>query len=259
MVARASRRESARIGAAGVLVGRNPDCDLVLTDEHASRRHAIVHATPEGPAVVSLGRTPVEVEGTDGPLADGARVTMPGLVVTVVRSAPAEEDDPAWVLQHRGGGTFGVGDRGLSVGQGADDDLRLPGCPEGAAIFHVVRGTLLVEAGADLTVAARNGEPEPLPATTMRALRRGDVIGLGQAEIEVILGGRTRVGTTVGGDEVRSTEPTRVRLQFLPRGGRPASRSATRSPSPWSDGAHCEARIIHPHPRPRRGRVVVRA
>jgi len=230
-----------RIGAAGVLVGRNPDCDLVLTDDRASRRHAIVHATPEGPAVVSLGRTPVEVDGAaDAPLADGARITMPGLTVTVVRSAPAEDDDPAWVLQHRGGGTFGVGDRGLSVGQGDEDDLRLPGCPAGAAVFHVVRGTLLVEAGTELTVSARRGDPAPLAVGSMRALRRGDVVGLGQAEIEVILGGRTRVGTTVGGDDVRPTEPTGVRLQFLPRGGRLYVDFAGETSAAYLAGRRCD-------------------
>ena len=115
-----------RVGSAGLLIGRSPDCDLVLHDHHASRRHAIVHLTADGAALVSLGRD-AEREGS-AELSDGMRLSFPGLEVTVRVSKSAGESEPSWVLRHHGGGIFGVSERGLSVGNGPEDDLHIAGC-----------------------------------------------------------------------------------------------------------------------------------
>jgi pSer/pThr/pTyr-binding forkhead associated (FHA) protein len=40
----------------GAVLGRD-DCDIVLVDPEVSRRHAIVLATPAGPAIQDLGST----------------------------------------------------------------------------------------------------------------------------------------------------------------------------------------------------------
>ncbi len=53
--------------AAGVVIGRNPECTLVLTDDYASGRHARVYGTPEGWYVEDLG-------STNGTLLDGAKL-----------------------------------------------------------------------------------------------------------------------------------------------------------------------------------------
>ena len=42
------------ISSSGVLLGRAPDSDLVLTDDRASRRHAMVYVAGDAAKVVSL-------------------------------------------------------------------------------------------------------------------------------------------------------------------------------------------------------------
>lgn len=209
-----------RVGPAGLLIGRSADCDLVLNDEHASRRHAIVHRTAEGLALVSLGR----VESTENAaLADGTRLSFPGLMVTVRASSSVGDGEPSWVLRLHGGGVFGVSERGLSVGNGPDDDLRIPGCAPRSALFRVARGQLLLEAGVALGVSAHKAGLVQLDAGTLHRLSRGNVVHLGRARISVIVGGATYLGTTLGRGGAAAqdmTEAPSVRLQFLPRGGR---------------------------------------
>ena len=59
---------SVPLRAAGVVIGRNPECSLVLTDDYASGRHARVFGAPDGWYVADLG-------STNGTLLDGAKLT----------------------------------------------------------------------------------------------------------------------------------------------------------------------------------------
>ena len=83
---------SRRVGASGLLVGRQRDCDIVTPDPAASRRHALVRLTAEGAEVVPLGRAPVEVNGaamdTAVALADGDELRVPGVVLHVSIELP---------------------------------------------------------------------------------------------------------------------------------------------------------------------------
>ncbi|HYO85847.1 MAG TPA: FHA domain-containing protein [Dermatophilaceae bacterium] len=54
----------------GVLLGRNPECTLVLDDEFASGRHARVYATGDGWQVEDLA-------STNGSFLDGQRLDRP--------------------------------------------------------------------------------------------------------------------------------------------------------------------------------------
>ena len=213
-----------RVGSAGLLIGRSPDCDLVLHDHHASRRHAIVHLTADGLALVSLGRDPQRLDSDGGAeLSDGTRLSFPGLTVTVRTSNQAVESDPSWVLRHHGGGIFGVNARGLSVGNGPEDDLHIAGCAPRSAVFRVAGGHLVLEAGIGLGVSSRKGGLIRLEAGALHRLSRGNVVHLGTTKISVVVGGSTHLGTTVGRGAVAArdmTEGPSVRLQFLPRGGR---------------------------------------
>lgn len=213
-----------RVGCGGLLIGRSADCDLVLNDEHASRRHAIVHGTADGVALVSLGKEAGRVDSTVGAgIADGTRLSFPGLTVTVRASSSVDDVDPSWVLRHHGGGVFGVGERGLSVGDGPDDDLRIAGCAPGSAVFRVASGQLLLESGVALRVSGNKAGLVQLEPGTLHRLSRGNVVHLGRAQISVIVGGATYLGTTLGRRPAGAqsmTELPSMRLQFLPRGGR---------------------------------------
>ncbi len=213
-----------RIGPAGVLIGRSPDCDLVLDHERASRRHAIVYRTGDGVTLVSLRRsTTPGVPDPKTALADGTELSFPGLTVTVRATAGADAGDPSWVLRHSGGGVFGVDERGLSVGSGPDDDLRISDCPPRCALLSVAHGQLVLEAQVSLSVSGRKGELVRLPAGSAHRLSRGDVVHIGRAKISVIVGGLAHMGTTVGHTQTATAggaKLTSVRLQSLPRGGR---------------------------------------
>jgi Fe2+ transport system protein FeoA len=64
------------------IIGRHPDCQVVLADPEASRRHAEVRAVPGGYLLVDLGSTNgTRVRGVDvreHPLADGDEVEVGG-------------------------------------------------------------------------------------------------------------------------------------------------------------------------------------
>jgi hypothetical protein len=209
-----------RVGAAGLLIGRSPDCDLVLRDPHASRRHAIAYLAADGVALVSLSGEPERVDGDGVP--DGTQLSFPGLTVTVKATPLTGGPEPSWVLRHHGGGIFGVGERGLSVGDGPHDDLRIAGCAPRSAVFRVGGGQLLLEAGVSLAVSSNKGGLVRLEAGTMHRLARGNVVHVGVAKISVVVGGATYLDTTVGreGAAGARTEQPAIRLQFLPRGGR---------------------------------------
>src|SRR5688572_2113996 len=87
---------SRRVGAAGVMIGRQRDCDLVALDPSVSRRHALVRLTGDGAELVPLGRGPVAVNGEPcaraRALADGDRLALPGMTLVVALAAQRPDD-----------------------------------------------------------------------------------------------------------------------------------------------------------------------
>src|ERR671918_24609 len=84
---------SRRVGANGLWIGRQRDCDIVATDPSVSRRHALVRLTGAGVELVPLGKAPVELNGktidNETMLADGDRVGVPGLELRIEIELPA--------------------------------------------------------------------------------------------------------------------------------------------------------------------------
>src|SRR5687767_10744361 len=103
---------SRRVGPAGVLIGRQRDCDIVAVDPSVSRRHALVRLTGDGAEVVPLGKTPVLVNGEETtnarPLANGDELRVPGLVLGVTIEVPRPSQTIASYVLERGGNSFGV-------------------------------------------------------------------------------------------------------------------------------------------------------
>ena len=75
------------------IIGRHPDCQVVLADPEASRRHAEVRAVPGGYVLVDLGSTNgTKVAGSDvreHPLADGDEIVVGGTVLLFRAGAPS--------------------------------------------------------------------------------------------------------------------------------------------------------------------------
>lgn len=211
-----------RLSSGGILIGRDPDSDVVLTSPHASRKHAMLYVSGEGPQIAALGRSPTEVGGQGlagvANVEHGDVIEVPGLRLVVHAEDLPREDGavPVWVVELLGGNLFGVGPEGVSVGSGATDDVRIEGCPPGAIHLRLAQGRLVLEANAEVGLRGC-----PLAAGSVESLRSGDVLTLGDVRLRVVAGGQAGLATTLGGspsDEI--SFPSRVRLEFLPRGGR---------------------------------------
>jgi pSer/pThr/pTyr-binding forkhead associated (FHA) protein len=74
------------------IIGRHPDCQVVLADPEASRRHAEVRPVPGGYVLVDLGSTNgTKVAGSDvreHPLADGDEIVVGGTVLLFRAGSP---------------------------------------------------------------------------------------------------------------------------------------------------------------------------
>jgi len=207
-----------RIDGGGALLGRAADCDVVLPDPRASRRHALVYAAGAHAVVVSLGRGGTTIDGDDVDrerrAAPGATLAVPGATFVLERDAASVVDGPLeWVLQREGGGLVGVPRSPFVVGD-ASDDVAIEGWPAGALTFTVIGASLVVEGAAPFTIDER--------AVEVGAVERcapGAWIALGEQRLRVLAGGSVQAGTTVSQDPGPG-EPTSARLEFLPRGAR---------------------------------------
>jgi len=136
-----------RVGASGVLIGRSPDCDMVLPDPRTSRHHALVREGISGPILIPLGRNPTLVNGARVaqvmPLQDGDKLGFPGLKLEVILNTRIRATGRTW-LAARERGTVMTTIRGATaLGGGPDDDLIVPGWPPGAAHLDLVGRSLI--------------------------------------------------------------------------------------------------------------------
>jgi FHA domain len=212
---------SRRVGAAGVWIGRQGDCDLVTPDPAASRRHALVRLTSEGVELVALGRETtlngVAIERTTH-LADGDQIGVPGLVLTVQIEASAPSAGPGragLVLARERGGSFGISHTPFVVGGAATADLILKDWPSEPVLrVHLVQGEAFVELCCG---DAQHGDAA-LELGALEPLEIGDRITC-RGEVFVVAAALDAVTTAVG---ARLELPSRIEIELLPRGGRVA-------------------------------------
>ncbi|MCX5743472.1 MAG: FHA domain-containing protein [Proteobacteria bacterium] len=209
---------SRRVGANGLVIGRQQDCDIVALDPSVSRRHVLVRVATDGVEVVPLGRAPFAINGKSvdkpQPINDGDQLAVPGLVVTLVieLARPDPRANSSYLLE-RNGSVFGVVHTPFVIGGGATDDLVVGKWPPQVLRLHVAQDELFVELAAG--AATRNGEP--LAIGELIAVLPGDAIGCRGEVFHV----RAPVGppatTAVGGSHGL---PSHVEIEMLPRGGR---------------------------------------
>lgn len=199
-----------RVGAAGILLGRDADCDILLRDPAASRFHALVRPTARGPTVTALGRGTVSVNGSPVEqqlLADGDRIEVPGSTVSV-EIEPAPPAGPTWLLVVGDGPPVRVAPGGSTLGSGGDLDRE--GWPSDA----------LVLAPGDLRLGVTGGVPWTRNGAAIAAGRTvevlpGDVLGVGDERI-VVERSTGEAATTITASDL----PHAVDVAFLARGGR---------------------------------------
>lgn len=208
------------IKAAGVLLGRSPHCDVVLTASTASRVQAIVFAGVGGACLSVLGRGKTTVNGEaiehDCDLAPGDRIELPGLTASIISDAGDLSANRTWLVRGPGG-LFGVVRSPFLVGAGNDTDLRLLDGPIHLLSFHVDesdRPELEVEACSPIRVG-----DEELAIGGRAALGSGSSIVTECGVFEIVEGAAVGQAPTQR-DLPAAAGPRRVQLEFLARGGR---------------------------------------
>jgi hypothetical protein len=235
-----------RLEPAGILIGRSPECDLVLRHPKASRSQALVYLEAEEPRLVVLGRGRTLVDGQrverDVKLECGQTIDVPGSTFRVVTSSEPDPGTPGrgWVLDLPGGGLFGLSGGSLRVGGHAEDDLLLDGWPNHACMLRTTLGRLHMVANATLHVdgaIVHEGE--------LVALSAGSRIELGDQALRVVAGGDFGHGSTAGTEDgQRAPLPQAVRLEFMPRGGRLHLRGPKQEQSVYLPGHRCDLMAV---------------
>jgi DNA-binding response OmpR family regulator len=227
----------------GLLVGRSSRCDLVLSDAHASRRHALIRAGTEV-EVVPFRRNVVLVAGVPTTeaheLQHGDVLGLPGLDLVVEIDGPPI---PAWWLI-RGGYTMRLPPGGSTVGGAATDDLRVPGFPRAALRLKPVQGSLVAAVAPGIQ---RNGEA--VTVATMVEVHPGDEFSCGGEAFE--LGPVMAIGeTTIAATALPASEryADRVELEVLPNGGRLTVDFGGEQRSVRLSEMRCQLMILLMHP-----------
>jgi hypothetical protein len=204
------------ITPAGVLLGRSPHCDVVLTEGTASRVQAIVFAGVDGPCVSVLGKGTTAVNGEsiehDRELASGDRLSVPGLELIIGVEHGGEHAVTPWLVRGPGG-LFGVVRSPFVVGAGAGADLRTHDGPDRLLRFFVDDG-LAVEALASIRVDGCD-----VNAGESVALAAGGEIVTELGVFQIVSGGEMGQAPTLR-ELSPYAGPRRVKLAFLARGGR---------------------------------------
>jgi len=230
-----------RLTPGGLLLGRHADCDVVLMDPRASRRHALIRRGPHGPEVLHMGTNETWVNGRPvarrQALRDGARVEVPGRGLRVAhRVGPLAA--PAWALVRLSGGVFGLHRSPFVVG-GGEDDLVIAGWPPGALTFRGAQGSLAVECAHPARIGGVDA-----PAGSLRRLGLGDSVELGGERLVVARGG----GGATTAQAARASGALAVTLQRLPLGGRLSVLFAEGEASAWLAGRRSDlvAALLQP-------------
>ncbi len=219
---------SRRVGAAGLVIGRQGDCDIVVADPSVSRRHALIQLTGDGAVAIAMGRAPLEINGKKcdrvQALAHGDRIALPGAVLTIELEVarPSATATGSYRLRLErgehgeggGGGSFGLVHSPFVIGGDKTDDLIIKKWPAQALRLHLAQNELYLEV---MEGTARRNAAVELEAGAMEPLALGDRVTYRDVtfviEPEVSSGATTAIGAA-------ELLPSRVVIELLPRGGR---------------------------------------
>lgn len=208
---------SRRVGPQGLLIGREPGCDVLISDPKISRRHALIRIVHDGIELVPLGRLAILLNGKPceqtHTLVDGDRLVVSDQVFVVQVEMPRPGKTGAGYRLVRGSSSFGISHTPFHVGGATTDDLILSSWPASALRFHLAQGELFVEVMDG--VGTKSGQP--IEAGSLEPIDVGDEIGY-LSEVFQIDNVKDRANTTVA--VAIHALPSKVLVEMLPRGGR---------------------------------------
>lgn len=205
------------LNGGSALLGRSPDCDVVLADARVSRHHALIRVVEEGVELIPLGAPLLTLNGekVEAPrrLRDGDAIAVADHVFTL-RGEALPEIAPAdpWFIERDPGVLLAVGAERLTVGSGPDDRLVIPSWEPSAVALEVVGDRLALEVNAD---GVRVDGPTEV----------GDIVNLANGATVSARGVSFRAISLPSDPSKPTTRPrfdelpTAVTLTFLPRGG----------------------------------------
>ena len=204
------------VPARGLLLGRRPDCDVVLDSGRASQIHALITPTLDGLELHALGRNPTRLDGEPVTgrvlLTDGSSVQVPGASFRVEHARQAFWSAQIWSVRTADEHSYALRRLPYRIGSARSDHLLLRGWPPGAVEFHAADGGMAIEFH---TTGLLNGVEMQEGAIEM--VREDDVVDFGGTELSVVsVAGRPRDTTVLlGQDGVQS-----IIFTFLPTGAR---------------------------------------
>jgi hypothetical protein len=208
---------SRRVGPQGLLIGREHDCDVLISDPAVSRRHALIRIVHDGIELVPLGRLPIMLNGKPcehtHALADGDRVMVSNQVFVVQIELPKPGKQRGGYRLVCGTSNFGISHTPFHIGGAATDDLILASWPASALRFHLAQGELFVEVMSG--IATKSGQP--IEAGSLEPIDVGDEIGYLDEVFQIDMV-QDRANTTVA--VAIHALPSKVLVEMLPRGGR---------------------------------------
>ncbi len=204
----------------GLLVGRSAECDVVVSDARVSRHHLLLRPVDDGVEMQVLGRAPVTVNAAlvhaSATLRHGDAFTLSGRTFTVVSVVAPRSAEPAcvWGVEPRGGAFFRVVQSPFTVGGDVRDDLLVASWPPATLTLTVVQRALLLETG-QAGVECDGATLQEFEVVSVRA--GAEVRFLGQSLR--LVAAQASVETATAPSDFDAL-PRRVKLEFLPRGGR---------------------------------------
>ncbi len=236
-----------RTGA--LLIGRSPDCEIVIPDARVSRHQLLLRAADAGVEVVLLGRATVTVDGaalvSHATVSAGAVIALCGKQFRVMTTPAAAVATPAleWALETRDAPLHRVSRSPYTVGGGEDDDLHLAGWPPALLCFRTVQRALVLEVSQPGVHCG-----SPLQEGEVVTLRAGMKVKYLDRSLRVLP--VPREATDLTAPEEGEELPRRVLLEFLPRGGRVTVGYGAWERTVWLADRRCDliATLLAPPP-----------
>jgi hypothetical protein len=240
--------EQIPLRSTSLLLGRSPDCDVVVPDPLVSRHHALLRVGTEGVELVQLGRAPLEVNGAPvapvSTLRPGDCLTIGGRRFRLTElDAPEAPSELVWALTRDGTVQHPLRRNPFSVGGDPSDDLCLRAWPAHALTFTRVQHGLALEAHAPgVTV------DHPLDVGEVVTVRPGTRVACGGDTLLVLALAQDLPQATA--PVLAPTLPLRASLRFLAKGGELTLGFAQGDCTAWLADRRCDlvAALLRPPP-----------